>query len=215
MYKKIKLFGLVLLGLVFVGCANIKTMPLQVEQPNLQLADQSILVGRLNIQNKNAKSWQPNLLAVFVKQDKKNYSFNKPTLITHTPKVGKDYLFSLELEPGSADLNLIRFHSRSLLVNGIAEIKFQQPITFPKKGAIVYIGNIQASIVKHQEGQPTAGPVIPLIDQAVTGFSTGSFVIDITDNYEEDIKLLLEKYPYLKGKEIQKAILPQWSHAKK
>jgi hypothetical protein len=101
--------------------------------------------------------------------------------------------------------------SRALLINGLAEIQFKQEITFPEKG-IVYIGNIDATIVPRQEEQHRAGPVIPLIDQAVTGFSSGTFIVEVTDNYNEDMKLIIEKYPYLADKKITKMILPKWEH---
>ena len=83
------------------------------------------------------------------------------------------------------------------------------------KFSFVYIGNIKASVIPRKEGQPRAGSVIPLIDQAVTGFSSGTFVVDLSDNYDEEILLIKKKFPYLTGKNITKMILPEWKYPEK
>ena len=214
MYKKNKiLIAIIFLGLLS-GCANIKKMPLQENTSSIDLSKQTILVGKLNISNENAKAWQPNLARMVLLKDGKSVVFTKPTLVSKVPKVGREFLFSLASEPGASTLTLIGFLSSSLLINGSGELKFNQELTFPENG-IAYIGNIDAKIVKRKEGEPRAGILIPLIDQSVTGFSTGTFVVDITDNFDEDIKLILQKYPYLKDQEITKMILPDWEYPSK
>jgi len=196
------------------GCANVSKMPLQESATSVDLSSKTILVGKVNIKNENTKSWQPDLHSIFLKRDGKKYSYIKPTRTSKTPNVGKEFLFSLASEPGNAELNFMRFFSRSLLINGTGEIQFKQELNFPESG-IAYIGNIDATIVARQPGEPRAGSVVPLIDQAVTGFSNGTFVVKVTDNYEEDIQLILEKYPYLKDQEIKKMILPEWEYPSK
>ena len=199
---------------LFSGCVNIQKMPLQEQATSIDLSKQTILVGKVNIKNKNAKNWQPDLLSVVIKKDDKSITYNQPTLVSKVPKEGKEFLFSLAAEPGAAELSFMQFLSRALLIQGAAELQFKQELNFPDSG-IVYIGNIDATIVKRKEGEPRAGSVIPLIDQSVTGFSSGTFIVDVTDNYEEDVQLIREKYPYLKDQEITKMILPKWEYPPK
>lgn len=189
-------------------------MPLSETVKEIDTSQKSILLGRITIQNKNKPNHQPELLAVFIKKDGKDFSFTKPSLITEIDNESKEYIFSLASEPGVAELNLMRFLRQAFLINGTADLPFKQEIVFPEN-EIVYIGNINASIVPREEGQPRAGSVIPLIDQSVTGFSTGTFVVEVSDNYDEDIDLIIKKFPYLASKKITKMILPEWKYPEK
>jgi hypothetical protein len=77
---------------------------------------------------------------------------------------------------------------------------------------IIYLGHIEATIVERTDDKLLrAGPVIPLIDQAVTGASGGTFVITVTDLYENDIKLFQQKYHYLAQYQVENRTLPQWN----
>lgn len=214
MYTNLKIVVLLVFVGLFSGCASVNKMPLSETVKEIDTSQKSILLGRITIQNKNKPNHQPELLAVFIKKDGKDFSFTKPSLITEIDNESKEYIFSLASEPGVAELNLMRFLRQAFLINGMADLPFKQEIVFPEN-EIVYIGNINASIVPREEGQPRAGSVIPLIDQSVTGFSTGTFVVDVSDNYDEDIDLIIKKFPYLASKKITKMILPEWKYPEK
>jgi len=211
MYKNIKILAFFTFIALFSGCASVNKMPLNENVKEIDTSQKSILLGRITIQNKNKPNHQPKLLAVFVKKDGKDFSFTKPSLISEVDNESKEYIFSLASEPGVAELSLMRFLRQAFLVNGMADLQFKQEIVFPEN-EIVYIGNINASIIPREEGQPRAGSVIPLIDQSVTGFSSGTFVVEISDNYDEDIELITKKFPYLAGKNVTKMILPEWEY---
>lgn len=208
---KLKVVVLLMFVGIFSGCASVNKMPLNEKAKDIDTTKKSVLLGRISIQNQNKPSHQPKLLAVFIKKDGKDFSFTKPSLISEVDKESKEYIFSLAAEPGKAELNFMRFIRQAFLINGIADLPFKQEIVFPEN-EIVYIGNITASIIPRAKGQPRAGALLPLVDQAVTGFSSGTFVVDVSDNYDEDIKLIIEKFPYLSGKKITKMILPEWSY---
>lgn len=211
MYTKFKIVVLVVFMGVFSGCASVNKMPLNEDITDIDTSQESILLGRITIQNQNKPGHQPKLLAIFINKGDEEFSFTEPTLISETEDVGKEYIFSLASEPGVVELNLMRFLRQAFLINGMADLRFSQEIIFPEN-EIVYIGNITATIVPREDDQPRAGSVIPLIDQSVTGFSSGTFVVEITDNFEEDIQLVTEKFPYLAGKNITKMILPEWTY---
>lgn len=211
MYKSIKILAFLTFIALFSGCASVNEMPLNESIKELDTSQKSILLGRITIQNKNKPNHQPKLLAVFVKKDGKEFSFTKPSLISEVDNESKEYIFSLASEPGAAELSLMRFLRQAFLINGVADLQFKQEIVFPEN-EIVYIGNINASIIPREKGQPRAGLLIPLIDQSVTGFSSGTFIVDISDNYDEDIELITKKFPYLTGKNITKMILPEWKY---
>jgi hypothetical protein len=55
-----------------------------------------------------------------------------------------------------------------------------------------------------------AGGVLPLIDQAVAGFSDGTFDVVFSDNYDGDMGRFISKFPALNNVPVEKAILSQW-----
>lgn len=77
---------------------------------------------------------------------------------------------------------------------------------------IVYLGHIEATIIERTDEELLrAGPVVPLIDQAVIGASGGTFVISVNDQFENDITLFKEKYPYLAKYQVENSTLPNWN----
>lgn len=68
---------------------------------------------------------------------------------------------------------------------------FCAPVFMPfelSPGSIVYLGRIEATIrARRSDDELRAGPLVPLIDQAVSGLFGGTFEIRISDNYEGDV----------------------------
>lgn len=59
-----------------------------------------------------------------------------------------------------------------------------------------------------------AGLPFPLVDQAVTGFSGGTFDVEIIDQFEKDELEFKSRFPALRDVNIQKAILPPFDRTK-
>jgi hypothetical protein len=76
---------------------------------------------------------------------------------------------------------------------------------------VTYLGRIEAVIrERKEETELRAGPLIPLLDQAVTGFSGGTFDIEIVDRYETDIAEFAKRHPFLASQSVGRAVLPPW-----
>jgi hypothetical protein len=92
---------------------------------------------------------------------------------------------------------------------------FGAPVFMPfelSSGSIVYLGRIEATIrARRSDNELRAGPLVPLIDQAVSGLSGGTFEIPISDNYEGDVQAFGEKYPACAGLTMERAVLLAWS----
>lgn len=214
MFKNIgrAIFVLAILG--SVGCASVNKMPLQ-EKPKgeLSLAQKSILVAKVTIKNENKPGQQPTICCVFVKKEKKDFSFTEPLLVNDAGEQGKTYIVSAAIEPGETKISMIRFFRQvPLLVFAMADLPFDQTIDVPAN-KVVYLGNINAVIKpRENDSQPRAGSVIPLVDQAVAGFSNGTFTATVTDNYDEDIGLIKQKFPKVTGFEFVNMTLPAWKY---
>jgi hypothetical protein len=200
-----------LISIIFLfasGCATVSKMPLQSASIDMNTSEKSLLLAKVKIKNNNVPSHQPDLVCIFVDIKGEVISYTEPTLTKDLKNDGKEYLVSLDMRPGKATINAIRFSKGSAL----AEIPFKQDIEVPQN-KIIYIGNIAAIITsKDNDNEPSAGPSIPLITQALAGFSTGKFVVVVADQYDDDVSEFRKQYPYLSGKEIIKMVLPPWVH---
>ena len=195
------------------GCASVSEMPLKSGLTDIDTSQKSLIVGKLSIKNENAPSHQPYLLCIFVEKDGQLYSYKSPTLVSDMGTDGKSYFFSMDVPPGKATIKFARFlRDIPLLVLATADLPFEHEIDIPKD-EVIYIGNIQATIKpRENDEQPRAGSVIPLIDQAVAGFSSGTFEVEIIDDFQIDTTNLINKYPALSNRNITKQILPSWFH---
>ena len=80
--------------------------------------------------------------------------------------------------------------------------------------SIVYLGHIDATIVERKDGELRAGPVIPLVDQAVAGFSGGTWDISVTDQFDDDVTAFKKDFPALTNASIDREVLPAWDKQK-
>lgn len=206
--KSLKQLMVAALCIGMVGCANVTKMPLQSNVTSVDTSQKSILVARVRIKNENRPSHQPILNSVVMTSQEKVQSFATPTLLAESPEIGREYFVSMDVAPGKTKLNNLFFiRSVPMLLMATASANMDYEIDVPSN-KVVYLGNIVAVIVpRTDDSQPRAGSVIPLIDQSVAGFSSGTFKIDITDQYTADTKDLIAKFPGLAGKEIVKNVL--------
>ena len=96
--------------------------------------------------------------------------------------------------------------STNLLV--IASFQFPVGARFnlPER-SVIYLGHVDMKNRKREEGEQRSGPVIPLVDQAVAGYSGGTFDVVVTDRRDADIPTFLEEYPSLKEASIKTIIM--------
>lgn len=214
MLEIIKKLTLALCVLVFAGCATVSKMPLQEKgKTDISLAQKSILVAKLSIKNANKESQQPTICCIFLKKDDKDLSFTEPTLVSDKDKEGKTYIVSMEVTPGTTQINLVRFFRQvPLLIMAMADLPFNQTIEVPAN-KVVYLGNIDAVILpRTDDSQPRAGSLIPLIDQAVAGFSNGTFSAKVTDNFNADVAEIKTKFPKVANLDFVNMTLPAWKY---
>jgi hypothetical protein len=207
--KSVKHLIVAALSIGMVGCASVTKMPLQSNATSVDTSQKSILVARVRVKNENHPAHQPRLNTVVLTAQEKSQSYAEPTLLSESPEIGREYFVSMDVAPGKTKLNSMFFvRSVPMLLMATAYANLDYEINVPSN-KVVYLGNITALIVpRTDDSQPRAGSVIPLIDQSVAGFSSGTFKIDITDQYAKDTKDLVEKFPSLAGKDIVKNVLP-------
>ena len=206
-------FALALLS----GCAGMKPMALSKDTQKLDLSQESIAVMTVRVNNTYKTSYQPRLKFVAVRADdaeKKESSFGIGELLSSDESEQNQFeeaAVSLSLPPGKYQLRLVGVKSNGILVAGNSGMV---PIYAPfelKPGQVTYLGRIEAMRRERKnDDELRAGIVIPLIDQAVAGYSGGTFDVSIVDSYDNDVATLRKIYPALEKVEVAKAMLPKW-----
>jgi hypothetical protein len=125
----------------------------------------------------------------------------------------EEFLVSLALAPGTYELTGVRVASGSVLMPGNGMVPVNATFQVPP-GKAIYLGRIEAVRRERQGDEPRAGPVIPLIDQSVTGFSGGTFDVKLFDGYDHDLPLMRAEYPALRNLTVEKLLLPPPGSAK-
>ena len=193
-------------------------MPLAEESPNLD-SSKSLFLMSVVVKNEYKERWQPRILNVILEKDG---TAGKPEAIvlrmdnkgTITPESGvSTYLVRIPAESVPHTVRGFNSMASAFPVHGFYFVPLHAGLA-KSEGGVHYLGSIKAVIRERKEGEFRAGPVIPLIDQAVAGASGGTFDIEITDVYESDVALFRNTFPALKDVEIKKAVLPKWDRAK-
>lgn len=205
--------GFVLAAVVLGGCIPPKLMPLQVGGKLPDLSKKSVLVMRVTVRNDNKPEHQPVLASVVMNRRVSGSdsltAWMTPTLVADQKQHGKEYLASVEVEPGPVRLSCVSFRRTvPLLLVAQADAYLDADIEVPP-GKVVYLGALDAVIVPRPQGStaPRAGPMVPLIDQGVAGLSSGQWELAMADRFDADVALMKEKYPYLSDVEILRAVI--------
>jgi hypothetical protein len=199
--------------MILNGCVK---MALSKGQDRIDVSDKSIALATVKISNQNKPGYEPKLAMVTFKA--KSGGAENTTVLPGEGlyKSEKDkyneYLLSFSLKPGSYNFRSIDCeYIIPFLVKATCEVPLNSTIEI-KANSVVYLGNIDATIRKRNNSEEErAGTLIPLIDQAVSGFSSGTFDVIFMDKYDEDMMKFRTEYPALTKVKIDKSILPAWT----
>jgi hypothetical protein len=208
---------LALCAIVFMlgGCATMKPPALSPKTNTIDVSKESIALLTVKIANEYKTGYQPNIKYIFVwsdvEKDREKFSFSVDEKNKEVENSFNEYLISFQLPPGKYKLRELFAQSGIFPVIGTFSVPVYSSFSIePHK--IIYLGHIEATIKERTDDKMLrAGPVIPLLDQAVTGASGGTFVVTIIDLFEDDMKLFQQKYPYLAQHQVDNYTLPQWT----
>ena len=190
-------FAVLVCSLGAVGCVARRPMALNAKQ-TLSLEGKSVAIFTLRTTNQLAPIYRPKVLLMdIISADSKKLQRFKPGKPFNKSKHEYEYLVSVDLEPGTYRIGRVR--GESVLFPLIAgTFVFPMNLQFelePK--SLAYIGHIDMTNRKRLKGEPRSGPVIPLVDQAATGYAGGTFDIALSDRYDADVADFARTYPVL------------------
>lgn len=217
----IKLAALASVTSFLVGCATPTKMAFKNETDVIVSGGKPVFLMTATLKNDYRTYYQPKLFVVHVERneakdrsDRINFIMDeKAKLETDTAESGNSYLLRMELENGDYVIRGLSGFSGIFPIRGTFFAPLHAEIKSNGSG-VFYLGHVTATVRERKEKEFKAGPSIPLVDQAVTGFSGGTFDIEITDQLEKDEPVFKSKFPALRDVNIQKAILPSFDRAK-
>lgn len=212
MKNKLINFVLLIFFLTLQGCATQKAM-LDPDADTLNLEKESIALLVVEMQKTHKPSHKPDVRVLYVgtpeaedKSKRFNFTVDEAAFL---PRKDQEplYLFRMPLKAGSYVIKGVHGGTFKLIINGTYFMPMGSGFEL-KNNEVVYLGHVKGLIRKRtSDSELRAGPIIPLVDQYVTGYADGTFDIVIEDKYDEDMQLLREKFPILNSAEITKRIL--------
>ena len=211
---------MIFVAIQLVGCASVPYMPLADDSARVDTSRPLYLMSVV-LKNEYRPRWQPRVLNIILANES---GTEKPDLLAF--RMDSKGAIKPENADGSTTY-LVRFTAESTRysVRGFNAMASAFPVhTFYNvplhanvpsfDTGVYYLGAVTAVIRERQDKEFRAGPVMPLIDQAVGGASTGTFDIEIIDSYISDMELFKKTFTALKDIEVQSAVLSKWDRSK-
>lgn len=205
-----------LLTLAVLACGCAHEMPLAKGQGKIDTSGNALALLYVKISNINNPNYQPKLdEAVIVRGNDRGTAsdmFKPGDPYKSEDNKYNEYLLNFSIEPGD---HLFRWLNATiyvpLLFSAHCPIYLNMKLD-PKPNTVVYLGHLEALIRPKKDGEESNLPLVPLIDQALAGFSTGRLDATVTDNFDNDMNLFYSQFPGLRNVAIEKMILPTWAN---
>ncbi len=194
------------------GCATVHDMGVNKSTEKLNLNGNGMLLMSLEISNLYKPDYQPQILVIHIETpdaDSKENRHNFKTDLdgTISSSAGSRYLLRMKIPPGKYVVRGATCIYHSLFLTSSCLLPIHADIEV-KANTTTYLGRVSGTMRERKEGEFRAGPVIPLIDQAVTGFAMSTFDVVISDSWDEDVKSYTTLFPALAHADINKSIMP-------
>ena len=209
-----------LAALLLCGCATPNKMALNATSSVVDTSKKSVLLLSLDVYRTDGSIFKPRPSTIFFEKpdakqasDRQNFLLESDATIELATEKRTRYLASMALEPGPYKLESI--YGLASLFPFLAQFSVPLHMDYSvPPGAIVYIGRITARLRPRTGSEFRAGPLLPLLDQAITGMSGGTFDVERVDASAEDLAAFRSRYAVLKDARIETVLLPEFDRAK-
>lgn len=217
-----RLLSLVVLAsaVLVTGCATSTKMAFEDESEKLTAASNPVFLMTTTVKN-TYKNYQPKMFIARVEKnggkevaDKLLFPIdNAGKIESANDKSGNTYLLRFQLSAGEYEFVNILGQASSFPIRGTFIVPIHASIKSNAPG-VYYLGHAEAVIRERAGNEFKAGPSIPLLDQAVSGASGGTFDVTFTDQWDAYEKTFRAKFKALEGIQVKKTILPAFNREK-
>ncbi len=200
------------------ACATVNTMAFDKNAKTIDITQKSVVLLAIDVSRPDGSRHVPNPIVVRTekpnaqtKEERQNFKLDR-----ETDTVVEDgrtlFLARMALAPGQYRLMDIFGDANAFPFIAAFSVPLLQNLNVTPN-SIAYVGRVTAKLRPRQEGEFRAGPLIPLIDQAVSGMSTSTWDIAVDDMYARDVPLFKATYPALAAAIVESSPLPPFDRA--
>jgi hypothetical protein len=168
----------------------------------------SVVVMSVEVDNQYKPSYQPTGLGVSIKKkagaEPREYI---PAFSRERVSGSKVFLVTQQIQPGKYTVSKIYGFSQQILIMGGIDFAVDAPFEVAPN-SVIYLGRISGiNQERTSKDDQSTGGVIPIIDQAVSGYGAGTLRVSLGDNYAEDVKTLKQEYASMQNLEVVRSPL--------
>lgn len=212
--------------LLLGGCASQQHMPWG-EGSAAPPPGQAVLLMSVTLRNAYKDRYQPELASVFVQREDvvpqpaplvfptdARAALPASAAAAASAPAGGTWLVRLALGPGRYTLRSLAALGRAFPAIAHFSVPLHAPLQVAAGGGVHYLGAIDATVRERVGDEFRAGPVIPLLDQALAGASGGTFDVVFSDRYDSDLVLFRQTFAALGKQPVSRAVLPPFDRAR-
>jgi hypothetical protein len=208
----LRIISTVVLILSLTGCFT--KMPLRSDETFALKPHESLAVFRMTLKNEFKNyTLTPDAMTVEATERSggKTYRFTFGVPERQVSDRELEMMGSFALPPG--DYKITGFSGRTDVGFAILPVIGQFDPSFERSFSVgtndsVYLGHVIARLVeKKSNDEERAGPIVPLLDQATTGMSNGTFKFEVVDDFQKDIEYIKVRYPSVGGRLFRRGLL--------
>lgn len=214
----IRLIAAAIVSLAVTGCATVNPMAFNNKSTAIDTKEKSIVLMAIDVSRADGSRFVPEPFVAHVekpgaqsKEDRQNFTF-KPDADSIKENGHNVYLIRLALPPGDYKFQSVTGMASAFPINSMFNVPLGLDLKI-KPNSVTYAGRVTATLRKRVGDEFRAGPLLPLIDQAVTGMSGSTWDVSTDAPTEKDLALFREKFPVLNTVTIETAPLPAFDRA--
>lgn len=213
-----RFLGAMSICVALAGCATVNRMAFDKEAKTIDTSEKSVVLMALEVSRSDDSRYVPMPVLVKLeqpnaqsKEERQNFALSA---LSDVVKEGDRtvYLTRMALKPGQYKMGEVTGSAIGFPFVGNFVVPLLMDLNV-KPNSITYVGRLTAKLRPRQGEEFRAGPVIPLIDQSVTGLSGGTWDVTTEDLSEKDLALFRSNFPVLTTATIENAPLPPFDRA--
>lgn len=198
-----------LIGSMSALLSACATMGLDKKATQVDWSKGSVVVTSVELQNEYKPNYSPNWLAISIEKAKGEGSTGGGTAWESVADGKTSVILTHQLPPGKYTIKSLQGRAGQFPIMGSMSFAVDAPFDVQPK-SVIYLGHIaMTNKEKVNPDDQASGSVLPIIDQAVTGFGGGTLKVTLKDRYEQDVAALKNDYPALRDMPIIRAPLAQ------
>lgn len=212
-------FVAVVLGSGLSACATVNGMAVTKSSAAVDVTSKSVLVITVDLSHQDSTYYVPRAKVAFMekpnaqsKADRQNFKIDEDGL-TSTDTGHNTYVLRMALEPGKYTFMGISGDDGRFPFHGFFFLPLILDVDI-SPDSVVYGGRVTAVLRPLVGNEFRAGPIFPLIDQAATGVSDGTFDVNVIDESTADIPMIRATFGALQGAEFKTTLLPPFDRPK-